>query len=198
MTLVLRLLVTYNWGEPERAPHKRYSYICANCIYIYYGTSVTRNICPAWLYGHKREIFYCAFSCPGYGPYIRCSNLVNCKFTLVPACIDQLATIGIKLYRTAPGSKGGESETELVVSSTTQGLAKNAIKIDVLLTDSDNTERQLKLKFLLTVGRHYVEGTIMQLYRPTRHYETVCHCLLGYVSVVFIIYLLCYSFVKVF
>ena len=30
------------------------------------------------------------------------------------------------------------SETELVVSSTEQGPAKNAIKIDVLLTDSDN------------------------------------------------------------
>ena len=66
--------------------------------------------------------------------------------------------IGIKLYRTAPGSKGGESETELVVSSTAQGPAKNAIKIDVLLTDSDNSGR-LKLYFLLTVGRHYVEGT---------------------------------------
>ena len=69
---------------------------------------------------------------------IRCSNLANYKFTLVPACINQLATIGIKLCHTAPGSKGGESETELVVSSTMQGPAKNAIKIDVLLTDSDN------------------------------------------------------------
>ena len=27
----------------------------------------------------------------------------------------------------------------------------------------------------------------MQLYRPTRHYETVCHCLLGYVLMVFMI-----------
>ena len=54
--------------------------------YYYYGTSVTRNICPVWLYGYKREIFYCAFSCLGYAPYIRRSNLVNCKFTLVPAC----------------------------------------------------------------------------------------------------------------
>ena len=34
------------------------------------------------LYGHKREIFYCAFSCLGHGPYIRRSNLANCKFTL--------------------------------------------------------------------------------------------------------------------
>ena len=61
-------------------------------IYIYYGTSVTRNICPAWLYGHKRKIFYRAFSFLGYGPYIRCSNLANCKFILMPACIDQLAS----------------------------------------------------------------------------------------------------------
>ena len=54
-------------------------------IYYYYGTSVTRNICPAWLCGHKRKIFYCAFSCLGYGPYTHRSNLANCKFTLVPA-----------------------------------------------------------------------------------------------------------------
>ena len=48
-------------------------------IYYYYGASVTRNImCPAWFYGHKREIFYCAFSCLGYRPYIRRSNLANC------------------------------------------------------------------------------------------------------------------------
>ena len=81
-----------------------------------------------------------------YAPYIRLSNLVNCKFTLVPACsaCSKLA----RSYRvplvsscTAPDSKGGESETELVVSSTAQGPAKNAIKIDVLLTDSDNRGR---------------------------------------------------------
>ena len=49
-----------------------------------YGTSVTRNYnIPSDLYGHKREIFYCAFSCLGYGPYIHRSNLANCKFTLV-------------------------------------------------------------------------------------------------------------------
>ena len=58
-----------------------------------------------------------------------------------------------------------ESETELAVSSTVQGPAKNAIKIDVLLTDSDNREN---LNFLLTVGTDTMtlcEGTIMQLYR---------------------------------
>ena len=54
-----------------------------------------------------------------------------------------VATIGIKLYRTVPGSKGGESETELVVSSTAQGPPKNAIKIDVLVTDPDNRGRNL-------------------------------------------------------
>ena len=32
------------------------------------------------------------------------------------------------------------------------------------------------------------ELAIMQLYRPTQHYETVSHCMLGYVSVVFMIY----------
>ena len=30
-----------------------------------------------------------------------------------------------------------------------------------------------------------VEGTS---YRPTYHYETICHCMLGYVSVVCMIY----------
>ena len=40
-------------------------------------------IFPAWLYGHKREVFYCAFSCNGHRPYVRRSNLANCKFTLV-------------------------------------------------------------------------------------------------------------------
>ena len=54
---------------------------------------------------------------------------------------------------TAPDSKGGESETELVVSSTAQGPAKNAIKIDVLLipADSDSTVRG-RLKFETCVG----------------------------------------------
>ena len=38
------LRTTYNWGEPERAPHKQY--ICAQILY-YYGTSVTRNYIPS-------------------------------------------------------------------------------------------------------------------------------------------------------
>ena len=91
--------------------------------------------------------------------------------------------------------KGGESETELVISSTAQGPAKNTIKIDMLLlTDSHKIIEAAKTKFYLdcwqsdTVTRYVSEGTVMQLYRPTRHYETVCHCLLGYVSVIFMIY----------
>ena len=40
----------------------------------------------------------------------------------------------------------------------------------------------------MTVGRYYVEGTIMQLHRPTRHYETVIVYLDRPVSVVFMIY----------
>ena len=79
-------------------------------------------ICPVWLYGYKREIFYCAFSCLGYAPYIRHSNLANCKFTLVPA----VHAIKHNAMYTL-GSKGGESETELVISSTAQEPAKNAI-----------------------------------------------------------------------
>ena len=52
------LHVTSIWGEPERAPHKRYSH-----ARILYGTSVTRNYILSYLYGHKRKTFYCAFSC---------------------------------------------------------------------------------------------------------------------------------------
>ena len=37
-------------------------------LYIY-SSYVTRNICLGWLYGHKRKVFLCAFSCPGYGPF---------------------------------------------------------------------------------------------------------------------------------
>ena len=72
-------------------------------------------IYPVMPYGHKREIFYCAFSCLGHGPYIRRSNLA----------------ISRRL-------QGGESETELVISSSAQGPAKNTTdkdRLDVLLTD---------------------------------------------------------------
>ena len=91
-----------NWGEPERAPHKRYSH--ARILYyillyiIYYGTSVTRNYILSDLYGHKRETFYCAFSCLGHGPYIRRSDLANCKFTLVLVLIKQ-ATVHVPRRR---------------------------------------------------------------------------------------------------
>ena len=57
--------------------------------YYYYGTSVTRNYIPSDLYGHKRETFYCAFSCLGHRPYTRRSDLANCKFTLMLVLIKQ-------------------------------------------------------------------------------------------------------------
>ena len=44
-------------------------------------------IYPAWLYEHKREIFYCEFSCLGHGPYVRCSNLANCIYTYTRALL---------------------------------------------------------------------------------------------------------------
>ena len=116
-------------------------------IIIMYGTSVTRNYIPSDLYGHKREIFYCAFSCLGHGPYIRRSDLANCKFTLVlallSACnIENMTGAWGRGYSVPvpyvycvvlrEGSKRGESEAELVISSTAQRdqLLKNAIKID--------------------------------------------------------------------
>ena len=52
-------------------------------IYYFYGTSVTRNMCPAWLCGHRREIFYYTFSFLGHGLCVHCSNLANCRFTLM-------------------------------------------------------------------------------------------------------------------
>ena len=56
------------------------------CVRELYMVRRSREIlCPAWLYGHERDIFYYAFSCLGHGPYVRCSiaNLANCRFTLV-------------------------------------------------------------------------------------------------------------------
>ena len=90
-------------------------------------------IYPVMLYGHKRETFYCAFSCLGHrdGPYIRHSNLANCKFTLMLVRIDQASyTVPRHTEVLAEGSKGGENKIELVVSSTAQEPAKNTIKID--------------------------------------------------------------------
>ena len=58
---------TIYWGESERAPHKQYS--CAWIIYIYIllrYVGHAKYICPAWLYEHKCEIFYCAFSFLGH------------------------------------------------------------------------------------------------------------------------------------
>ena len=119
----------YNWGEPERAPHKRYS--CARIVYIYIMVRRSREIIyPVMLYGHKREIFYCAFSCLGHGPYIRRSNLANCncKFTLE---LDQ-ASCRTAPYRSKQKVPKEEtlSEIEPVISSIGQGPAKNTIKID--------------------------------------------------------------------
>ena len=52
------------------------------------------------------------------------------------ACIDQVQARRTEVL--AEGSKGGESETELVISSAAQGPSKNTIdkdRVDVLLTD---------------------------------------------------------------
>ena len=60
-------------------------------------------------------------------------------------CMIEQATVW---RRTEVRLQGGESETELVVSSTTQGSAKNAIKIDILLTRLTLTIKPVKLNFL--------------------------------------------------
>ena len=71
-------------GVSLSEPHINGTVVCKlYIIYFFYGTSVTWNICPAWFYGHKREIFYCAFPFLGHRPYVCGSNLVNCRFILV-------------------------------------------------------------------------------------------------------------------
>ena len=97
------------------------------CLYIMVRRS-REIIYPVMLYGHKREIFYCAFSCLEHGPYIRCSNLANCKFTLELYCIDQ-ASCHTRSKQKAPKEET-LSEIEPVISSIGQGPAKNTIKID--------------------------------------------------------------------
>ena len=67
-------------------------------------------IYPVMLYGHKRETFYCAFSCLGHGPYIRRSNLANCKFTL--ELVLQASLPYHAVQKQAEGSKGGDSERD--------------------------------------------------------------------------------------
>ena len=93
----------------------------------------------------------------------------------------------------AEGSEGGESETELVISSTAQGPAKNTIdkdRVDVLLNDDCMITEAIKI-FLLTVGTERWRGLSCSC-RPTGLHGTmrlsVIICLLGSVSVVFKIY----------
>ena len=84
-------------GASLSEPHINGTAVCEWYI-IYYSIMVRRSceiISPAWLYECKREIFYCAFSCLGYGPYVRRSNLANCRFTLV--CFVQYRHRGINV-----------------------------------------------------------------------------------------------------
>ena len=58
-------------------------YICVQILYNYILWYVGHTkLYTQHGYGRKHEIFYCAISCPGYGPYIHRSNFTNCKFTL--------------------------------------------------------------------------------------------------------------------
>ena len=84
-----RTIIIIIIGASLSEPHINGTAVRELYIIIYYGTSVTRNYIPSDLYGHKRETFYCAFSCLGHGPYIRRSDLANCKFTLVLVLIKQ-------------------------------------------------------------------------------------------------------------
>ena len=87
---------------------------------MYGSTSIMRNIYPEWLYGHKCEIFYCAFSFLGRGLYVRCSNLANYRFTLVPLLQDS---------KPEKRKAAKEDRTHHQLQSA-RGAAKKAIEID--------------------------------------------------------------------
>ena len=120
----------YNWGEPERAPHKRFFNV--RCLYIYVYIMVRRSreiISLAWLYGHKREILYCAFSCLTwtYGPYMCHSNLANCKS---PSIDTWSMIMNEPRPRVSQRKVRLQRRAELVVHpSPARGAAKKAIKI---------------------------------------------------------------------
>ena len=62
------------WGEPEQAPHKRF--LNVRCIYAQYGSM---DISTKYSIAHSHAFL-------GHGPYARCSNLTNRRFTLVLVC----------------------------------------------------------------------------------------------------------------
>ena len=125
------------------------------CVRELYMVRRSREIlCPAWLYGHERDIFYYAFSCLGHGPYVRCSiaNLANCRFTLVLLhCSKLLINVDQR-----------QSSSSITVSSTGRGAAKKAIDIgsDLLLTE---TVQQAAMRLSCQTmarsyyNRHYVD-----------------------------------------
>ena len=118
------LFVADNWGEPERAPHKRYS--CARIIYIL-----------LWYVGHAK--------------YMACisSMDVNAKYCIAHSRAWATGRMyAVLIYRIAylhscyiVGSKeeiAMSRKTDVVVSSTARGASKKAIEIN-LLTHRDCT-----------------------------------------------------------
>jgi hypothetical protein len=138
-TLILVILLRVNyWGKPEWAPHGWYG--CARIVYVcMVRTSVTRNICPAWLYGYKREIFYCKRKNILLHILIihtwatSRSNLANCKFTLV---LSSLEGEHGQRYR---GCCGGGSL--LVTSDKVQLNRQESLQV----ANVNNNERQPRL-----------------------------------------------------
>ena len=179
-----------------------------------YGTSVTRNYIPSDLYGHEREIFYCAFSCLGHGPYIRRSDLANCKFTLVLALIKQAQCMQHWEHDGSLGTRLLSTGTVRVLRRTKRRLQKRrkrgraryqlnsptgpAIKehdkdrLDVLLTD-DSENRG---------SRHCrMEGNSLSYScRPTSLHDTIWDCLslFAWICISGLQDLSCYGFIKVF
>ena len=79
------------------------------------------------------------------GPYICCSNLANCRFTLVllirllPSWHERW--IMLRIYEPSVNQrkvslKGGKSSSSITVSSTVWGAVKKVIEIDLLFTET--------------------------------------------------------------
>ena len=79
--------------------------------------------------GHKCKIFYYAFSFLGHGLYVRCSNLANCRFTLMllQFAMNTEPSINQKqVLKAAQKARGRQKQLSITVSS------KKAIELDTI------------------------------------------------------------------
>ena len=94
-------------------PHINGTSVREFCIIIMVRRS-REIICPAWLYGHKRKIFYCAFLCHGHRLYVhvRGSNLVNCIYFTLSLVLFAFSTV---LKIRMPGDKASTVHDNYII-----------------------------------------------------------------------------------